>query len=407
MKTLKKILFVAENVTLAHATRLIVLASAIDQTKYEIIFATGKSVAHLVESAGFNCTIIPTLNSETFVNRLAKGNRIYTFEELKHSVETDLNLIQKTKPDLIIGDFRITLGISAPLSKIPYISVNNAYWSPFSTITRPFPELKLMTSILGVFLSKCIFRLIHPLLFKIHLIPFNKLRKFYGLKPVKSLQEAYTYGDWTLYADIPPLAPTSTLPINHQYIGPVIWSPDMPLPDWWHEIDLKNNPLVYLTLGSSGNIKTIDTILNTLSKMPVTVVVSTANRFEKKDFGENIYFANYLPGQKMAELASLVICSGGSAPVYQALASGTPVIGIPSNMDQHLTMKVITKEGAGLSIRSDQVKESTIKKSLNDILNNERFLNNASRIKGLFDKYHAPTKFNTLIETLLLKSQKS
>ena len=358
MNPLKKILFVAESVTLAHATRLIVLASAIDKTKYEIMFATGQAVSHLVEAAGFNCTIIQTLSAEAFVNRLAKGHRIYTYEELKQSVETDLKLIKKMKPDLIIGDFRLSLGISAPLFNILYISVSNAYWSPFSTISRPFPELQSLTKLLGVFVSKCVFRLIHPLLFKIHLIPFNNLRKYYGLSPVKSLQEAYTYGDWTLYADIPPLAPTKLLPKNHQYIGPVIWSPDIPLPEWWHDIDFKSKPLVYLTLGSSGNIKILDTLLTTLAKMPLTVVVSTANRFEKKDFGKNIYFANYLPGQKMAEMASLVICSGGSAPVYQALASGTPVLGIPSNMDQHLTMRVVSKEGAGLFIRSDQVREN-------------------------------------------------
>lgn len=400
MAKITSILFVAENVTLAHVTRLIILASAIDKTKYKIHFATGNQAMHLVESAGFSCRTIPTLNSEIFIDRLAKGNRIYKFEELKASVEIDLVLIKEVCPDLIIGDFRLSLGISAPITNIPYVSISNAYWSPYSTAKIPFPELLLMTNILGIFISQKLFGLLQPLIFNHHLIPFNQLRKIYGLSPVDSLQAAYTYGDWTLYVDIPELAPTSLLPENHQYIGPVVWSPDLPLPVWWDEISSDEQPLIYLTLGSSGNIKIIDTLLTVLAEMPVTVVVSTANRVDIRDFANNIYVANYLPGQKMAEVASLVICSGGSAPVYQALASGAPVLGIPSNMDQHFTMDAVTKEGAGLSIRSDQVSESAVKNTLMILLSSNSFRNNAIRIKEIFAKYPASANFSHFIESL-------
>ena len=52
----------------------------------------------------------------------------------------------------------------------------------------------------------------------------------------------------------------------------------------------------------------------------------------------------------------MVICNGGSATVYQALAeSRAPVLGIPSNMDQHLTMQCVEGAEAGLSLRTEEV----------------------------------------------------
>ncbi len=399
MENIKRILFVAENVTLAHVTRLLVLAEALDKSKYEIHFATGEQAIPYLKSTPFISHTIPTLSSETFIARLAKGHRIYTYTELDASVQADLSFIKEIAPDLIIGDFRISLGISAPLLSIPYISIVNAHWSPYSTADIPLPEHP-MVRILGVNCSKLIFNLLKPLIFSYHCLPFNQLRTKYGLKPLKSLQEAYTYGDWTFYADIPELAPTSSLPCNHQYIGPILWSPKVPLPDWWDTVIRDDRPIIYITLGSSGNIKIVDLILDILSKLPVVIILTTANRFLKTNPADNIFLASYLPGEKVAEIASLVICNGGSATAYQALAQGKPVLGFPANTDQHFTMNAISQEGAGLLIRSDQISGIKIKQAIEALLSNPSYRNHAERIKILFSTYNAPTTFSQFIDSL-------
>lgn len=401
MTTAKRILFVAENVTLAHVTRLIVLASALDKNRYEIIFATGQQAVQLVESASFTCRTIPTLDSETFIKRLAKGERVYTTEELRRSVEADLALIKQEQPDLIVGDFRLSLGISAPLSHIPYISIVNAHWSPYCSAKTPLPELP-MTKLLGVAVSGFLFKLLQPFVFKLHVLPFNQLRKSYGLPPWTSLQEAYTYADWTLYADIAELAPTKNIPNNHRYIGPVLWSPDLPLPEWLEKLHTDgHNPLIYLTLGSSGNIKIMENLLSFLAQMPVTVIVSTADRYSSQiNKADNIHYASYLPGEKMAALSALVICNGGSATTYQALANGAPVLGFPTNLDQHYTMNAVVKAGAGLLVRSDQATEAKIKAALDALLFNPSYRNQAVRIKELFAHNNAALNFQQFLESI-------
>src|SRR5207302_1310294 len=50
--------------------------------------------------------------------------------------------------------------------------------------------------------------------------------------------------------------------------------------------------------------------------------------------------------------AEVVICNGGSSTAYQALAEGTPVVGLPFNLDQYLAMTTIEQAGAGVLVRS-------------------------------------------------------
>ena len=53
-----------------------------------------------------------------------------TSSSLDRYVEEDLRLIDSFRPDVVVGDFRVSLAISARKARIPYVNVTNAYWSP-------------------------------------------------------------------------------------------------------------------------------------------------------------------------------------------------------------------------------------------------------------------------------------
>lgn len=401
MKRRYKILFFAEAVTLAHVTRPLVLAQSLDPEQFEIHFSCAQDYEYLLEKTSFTYHRIDSIPSKQFIHALANGSRVYNYGNLSAYLEDDLQAIDAAKPDLILGDFRLSLSVSSKLRNIPYINIINAHWSPFSISAFPLPEHP-MIHFFGVTLSNAIFQLVRPAVFFYHSLPLNKLRKKQGLPSLgNDLRKVYTQGDHVLYTDTPQLVPTAAnLPNNHHYIGPILWSPEIPFPSWWKDLD-DHKPIIYVTLGSSGKSELLPDIIAALEKLPVIAMIATAGRIKLDVIPENIYTANYLPGLAAAHKASVVICSGGSATAYQALSTGTPVLGIAANMDQYLTMNAICRNNAGRLIGAGQANTSAVTERLKEILEDQTISDAAGKIADQFTKYNAEERFKTFLKTIL------
>jgi UDP:flavonoid glycosyltransferase YjiC (YdhE family) len=317
----RKILFVGEGVALTHVTRPCLLAKALDPARYEAILAIPDAYNKLLDVRGIRLESLKSIPSGQFLGALSKGTPLYDYATLSRYVEDDQELLRRVRPDLVVGDFRLSLAVSAPLVNVPYAALANAYWSPYAVMRNlPVPE-HIATRFFGVKPSQFFFDRMRPLILAAHVRPHNRLRKHYGMPPLGDLRETYTHGDYTLYLDTPGLVPTQNLPGSHHYLGPAIWSPDIQLPDWWDQVN-RDRPTVYLTMGSSGKIKALPILLKALSALQINVLAATAGRADPALLKEypNCYAADYLPGTESAARSDLVISNGGSSTCYQALS---------------------------------------------------------------------------------------
>jgi UDP:flavonoid glycosyltransferase YjiC (YdhE family) len=399
------VLLVAEAVTLAHFARIVTLAKALDPDRYEVVVASDPRYLNL--ETPLDCAFHPirSIPSAEFAQALAKGQPLYNVETLTRYVEDDLELLDRVQPDLVIGDFRLSLSVSAPLRHIPYAAVVNAYWSPYADTKYPVPDLP-MTRILGVALGQKLFDLARPVAFAMHARPLNRVRRKFGLPPLgPDLRSAYTWGDFTLYADIPEVVPTRNLPANHRYLGPVLWSTKTPLPQWWNDLP-DEKPLVFLTLGSSGQAGLLPMALDVLSQLPVSVIAATAGKIALADVPDNARIVDYLPVDIACRRAQLVICNGGSLTTYQTLASGVPVIGICSNMDQLLNMNAVERLGAGIALRAASLSATGLSESVNRLLDEPPFAQAASRIGRLLSQLDSAQAFREVVDDLLGHARK-
>jgi len=361
-----RLLFVAEAVTLAHAGRLMALASALADD-CDVCFACDPRYDAQLGEPALSRRSIATIPGDRFLTALANGSPFYDAETLADYVEEDRELIADFEPDAVIGDFRLSLDISARLSKTPYLNVTNGYWSPYATLRYPVPELPFVR-MTGVPAAQWLFDRAWPLFSARHSLPYNKVRQWYGLpRNGFDTRDVYTGGTYSLYADIPELIPMRKLPSHHRFIGPVLWSPVEPQPNWWTDLS-RDRPIVYVTLGSSGQCDLLGEILAGLAPLPVTVIAATAGRVTPGDIPSNARLADFLPGDAAAAKASLVISNGGSATGYQALAAGVPVLGIASNMDQFLYTSLVARAGAGLLLRAGRARAATVRAAAASIL---------------------------------------
>ncbi|MEZ4750273.1 MAG: glycosyltransferase [Bdellovibrionota bacterium] len=374
----RKVLFIAEDTTLAQMVRLKTLATTLNPHHYEVHFACQRFPDLIFGDAPFKRWPIYSLPPQQVLKTAEAGKRPFNLPTLSRYVEEDIRLFEEIQPDLVVGDLRLSLCVSAEHKNIPYAALINAYWSPLWR-PRPYPLPDHPTlRWFGKHIAGVFFPLAKPWVFHHFASPVNSLRRRFGLPTIGNLQDVLTFGTHTLYPDTPGLIPLPKIRPSEHYLGPVLWSPSLPLPEWWDRLQ-KDKPLIYVTLGSSGNQTLLPRILTILSGLPVEVAVSTAG---KSTATGNAHAASYLPGDKLCERADLVICNGGATTAYQALFAGKPVVGIPSNLDQFLSADAIQKSGAGCWLRGSEI--DRLKGLLPQLLESSRVRQAAQRLRAEF-----------------------
>ena len=293
----KRLLLAAEAVTLAHLARPLAIGRVLGPPDWSVTLACDPRFRGFLGDFRGSYQELRSIKPEAFLAALRRGTPLYSAATLDRYVTDDLRVIDEVKPDLVVGDFRLSLSVSARLAGVPYVALANAYWSPFyEPVKWPVPELWL-TKLLPIAAAEGLFRVTRPAAFALHSRPLNRVRKRHGLPDLGwSLRRVYTDADFVAYADAPALFPIRSLPATHRFIGPTLWEPPVPFPRWWDELS-EDRPMVYVTLGSSGQASLLAAVAQTLGALDASVVIATAgrarlpapppNRSEERRGGEN------------------------------------------------------------------------------------------------------------------------
>ena len=382
---------------MAQVVRLAKLARSLHPARFEVHFAAAHFDEMIFAGATFTRHHIHSLAPDTVAVRVASGRRIYGQRTLGRYVDEERTLLRALRPSLVVGDLRLSLSVSAPLEGIPYASLINAYWSPHALREDfPLPDHPIV-SLLGVRLAARYFPKARPAVFRHFARPVNALRARHGLSPLGSLPQLLTHGDHTLFPDVPALIPTGDLPAHQRYLGPVLWSPPVPLPPWWDALDPRR-PTIYVTLGSSGRVECLPLVVDVAAGLGYQVLVATAGRSRLGAVPRHVHVADYLPGHLAARRAALVVSNGGSTTGYQALAEGRPVVGIAANLDQHLAMTAIQEAGAGLLLRSGALTRAPLADALGRLVSDPSYTQAAGRLRDEFARWNAPATFAAFVE---------
>jgi UDP:flavonoid glycosyltransferase YjiC (YdhE family) len=399
MSARRRVLFIAEDITLAQVVRLATLAHSLDPERYDVHFACARFDEMIF--GGLSATRHPifTVDAKVAFRRLERGQRLYGTRVLARYVEEELALFKRIEPHVVVGDLRFSLSVSAPHAGIPYIALINAYWSrAMKRAQFPLPEHPIV-QILGERMASEYFPRALPWVFAHFAAPVNRLRKRYGLAPLGDLIDLLMYGDRTLFPDVPVLTPLANPPPHHVFLGPVLWSPPLPPPAWWSQLKCADRS-AYVTLGSSGRLDRLPKTLAGLKRLGIPLMVATAGRVASEQLPSDLYSAPFLPGSEAARRASIVVCNGGSSTAYQALAEGRPVLGIASNLDQYLAMTAIQDVGAGILLRGDSLQADGVETSARKLLEEPSYTRAAQRVARELATYDSAARFRAVLESL-------
>lgn len=384
-------LFVSESVTLAQVVRLAVLARAVPP-EIRVVFAASQFDPLVFDGLDAERVRVTSPPAEKVLRAVDEGRPFHDVQSLEAAIAEDLEVLARVEPDVVVGDLRPSLAISARVAKVPYANLINAYWSPHAVRDRiPMPDHPIV-SLVGVARAERYFPRAMPKVFGQFAKPFREVRRRHGVTDIEDLFELLIDGDYTLFPDVPAVAPVRQRRRSHHYLGAIPWQPPGAPPEWWAELE-PDRPMVYVTLGSSGRVQRLPLVLEALADLRVQVVVATAGRAQLDDPPPNVRWAEFLPGELAASRAALVVSNGGSTTGYQALAAGKPVVGIASNFDQYLAMDATERAGAGILLRAGTLRASDVKQAVSRALEDPVLKERAVELGREFARHDARARF--------------
>ena len=401
-----RILFLAEGATMAHFVRPLALADSLDTSRYDVHFYAPSRFSGFLKDKPFAIGELRSMPGERFLENTARGAPLFPADVIRRYVKQDRELIRRIAPDLVVGDMRLSLPISAPLEGVLSAVMINAYWSPYTKHRAILPSLPL-TRVVPPRLLGAVYQLTEPLAYAVHVKEMNKVRKEFGIPALPAdLRVMYTEGSYVLYPDIPEWVPACDLPLNHRYVGICQWTPPTAKPGWWDRMCADPKPKVFVSLGSSGPLRAFPALLRALSKLPVTVLVATSGR-PVAGLGPDVYVAGLLPFTETAGQARVVVSHGGSGGLYPAIAVGTPVLGIPSNADQHLSTAVLEENGAGLGVRVEEASSRRLLRALERLLFDPQYRRTAQQWATVYSRYDSGALFRKFLDETLAGGENS
>jgi UDP:flavonoid glycosyltransferase YjiC (YdhE family) len=384
-----------EGGSLAHVTRVFEVGRALrSRYGHRVVFCCGGPYVHILREGGFEVVPVFTVDIETTlaVARSGKPPPLGWWRSVcDQAVASELAAISAVRPDAVIGDMRWTLSTSARAARVPYVSVTNACWTDKFAVPIELPETHIARRILGRGLARAAFPSIMRLSMAYGALGFSRVRRAHRLRRLRSMWEAVE-GDVTLLADVPEFMPVKAdTPPNVRYVGPILWNADIEPPPWLAKLD-RSRPTVYFTMGSTGYASSFEEAVRVFGNTEFQLLMTTAGQVHIPDPPPNVFVANYAPGAALMGVSDVVVSHGGNGTIYQALAHGVPVIGVPTLFDQEINMGRVEALGLGRRLAGSQASGRALEGAVRAILGDGGYRERCKGMAALIARTHGPAE---------------
>lgn len=372
----------------------IFLAKALNESGFNTVIATHPCWKTLVEEAGIRFAPIGPDIDITYEAAAIRGKSAnwmlgviktmkFVFNIIENASDGILSLCRTA--DLVIASHSHVGAIEAEACHVPTVSVT-LQTEVIPQVSKPKTKRQIVT-------KKILNALINPLMVR----PYNKIRKKYNLKPVKSIDEIMSP-----YLNLIPIS-SYVIPQNPY------WEEKNRVVGYWYDEDKNYKPSaelhnflnagskpIILALGamsfeSSEEKDKLNIFINAFKKTGMRAVIQGFNATLKDfDLPKTMIKAGSIPHSWLFRQGYCVIHHGGFGTSASAMLAGIPSIVIPHVLDQFLWADKIYKLNAGMKPinaknLNEQVLTETIeslKKNYNEIQNSTLLLSEKMRAEN-------------------------
>jgi UDP:flavonoid glycosyltransferase YjiC (YdhE family) len=160
--------------------------------------------------------------------------------------------------------------------------------------------------------------------------------------------------------------------LRFSYVGAIFAKTFGEVPDEVVRFLETDKPKVYVAMAST-RLEYLRAALETLEDMNVRAVAVTTVHGDGLQSGPNVLMRGFLPSHEVMQMCDAAIIHGGQGTVQTAIASGTPVVGIPLQPEQNVNLKIVERLGGCRTLSLKALRRGRLRARLEEVLRNPSF----------------------------------
>jgi len=236
---------------------------------------------------------------------------------------------------------------------------------------------------------------------KFWIYPFNQLASELGLPTYKSTLD-FVAGDLTLVMDAPEILGISPKefedyrprhpdrfhrPPRYRYGGPCYAKLPGEVPEAVRRHFDTSRTKLYCAMGVSGSPDVLRSVVEIVNELDLQAVVMTTTILGDQvgKTSDRVLTVPHAPAHLVNPMADVAITHGGAGTVQTAIHSGTPLVGIPAQMEQAGNISLVVRQGAGLMLSSLDLTRPKLTSALDALVNDPNYRRQMQRLKRMQD----------------------
>lgn len=389
-----KFLLIPENNSLSHISKCLSIMHTLMANGHEVQIAIGKKHSNFLKTLGIKHHILSDIQ-ETDSGGFPSFKWFSNVEIIENCIREEVELINRIKPDRIIGVFRFTLYASSQLAKVPYDSLICGCMIPESHDILGFHEDEAGAELQRKFLDN---------FFRFAGKKFSLAMTQFGLAKIEDIRYALK-GEQTFLWDFPEFMPLGKgTDITH--VGPIT------LHHWpYDSVNLESildskYPIAVISFGTCvTNHAIVERIINILLDLNYKIIVAAGGQTEMMNIGPfdpRVVVLKYAPLHEIFPHTSLLVTHGGQMTVFEALQNQIPVLVMPFQPEQSHNGVCLERIGCGSRLIPsthftgfpedylhvfNQISDNEIKIKISNLVNDYKTKENLAKIKEALGYY--------------------
>ncbi|WP_415893744.1 glycosyltransferase [Neptuniibacter sp. PT8_73] len=294
-------------------------------------------------------------------------------------------IFKVTQPDLLIFDYAPSAMLAARNLACPKVNIGSGFselvpGSPCSVMRTDLKDAAKLTKLMESRIVGLI----------------NCICDQFGYHRVQFLSDLYQY-DLAIISTLPDLDPYKRNPDKSLYINFEITEQGVNAINW--KSGNKKRVFVYLTMGHYGVIETLDALLAENCEV-ICYGMGFPPKMIETYSRKGIQFSlDPINAPELLPTADLVVCHAGKGLITESLFFGTPLLLLPTHMEQRMNAELVKSLGSGLTIAGN-INQQNVKKVLSRLLTDTSFTDNAGKIAKKYEDRDTLSSLDNILDRI-------